>query len=178
MLSVPATSDDVSMDDGEPVRGIDHGAQEGHPDKPKPGAQDSTGLEESGPGIPGRPSGLDADHASVEETQAGSEHEEDAPALGARPTDDAQGQDQDQEFGEDNGNTSAERKVQGRKAVSSNSEDAADSDAKTVDTVPTSASIDPLNQSRWSMCNPSCPIPLADQLHSLPCRCVSGICDQ
>lgn len=155
MISVPATSDDVSMGDGEPVRSTDHGAQEGQPDKPKAGAQDSPGLGGNGQDIPGRSSGLEADRASVEETQAGSEHEEDASAVGAPLADDAQGQDQDQdqERGGDNGNASADRKAQGQKAFSSNSEDAADSDAKTVDTVATSASLEPLNQSRWSKCN-------------------------
>lgn len=153
MISVPATSDDVSMGDSEPVRGTDHGAQEGHPDKPKAGAQDSPGLEAGGQDTPGRSIDLEADRTSVEETQAGSEHEEGSSATGAPLADDAQGQDQDQERRGENGNASTDRKVQGQKAFSSNSEDAADSDAKTVDTVATSASLEPLNQSRWSKCN-------------------------
>lgn len=147
MIPVPATSDDVSMADGETVSATDHGAQEGHPDEPKAGAQDSLGLEESALDIPGRSSGLEADRASVEETQPGSEHEEDVHATGAPLVDDAQGQDRDQEPGGENGNASADRKVQGQKAFSSNSEDTADSDAKTVDTVATSASLEPFNQS-------------------------------
>jgi hypothetical protein len=154
MIPVPATSDDVSMADGETVSATDHGAQEGHPDEPKAGAQDSLGLEESALDIPGRSSGLEADRASVEETQPGSEHEEDVHATGAPLVDDAQGQDRDQEPGGENGNASADRKVQGQKAFSSNSEDTADSDAKTVDTVATSASLEPFNQSRWSKPNP------------------------
>lgn len=158
MLPVPPTSDDVPMADGEPARDTDHGAQDGHPDKPKAGAQESLGLEETGPDISGRSSGLDADRASVEETQAGSEHEEDVHTTGAPLVDEAQGQDQDQdqdqESGGDSGNASADRKVQGQKAFSSNSEDAADSDAKTVDTTATSASLEPLNQSRWSQPDP------------------------
>lgn len=157
MLPVPAAGDDVSMADGEPAGDTDHCAQDGHPHKPKAGAQESLGLEETGPDIPGRSSGLDADRASVEETQAGSEHEG-VHATGAPLVDDAQGrdqdQDQDQEPGGDNGNASADRKLQGQKAFSSNSEDAADSDAKTVDTTATSASLEPLNQSRWSKPNP------------------------
>lgn len=153
MISIPATSDDVSMGDSEPVRGTDHGAQEGHPDRPKPGAQDSPGLETGGQDVPGRSGGLEADRTSVEETQAGSEHDEDAPATGAPLADDAQGQDQDQERGGENSSASTDRKVQGQNALSSNSEDAADSDAKTVDTVATSASLEPLNQSRRSKCN-------------------------
>lgn len=153
MISVPPTSDDVSMADGEAARGTDNGAQEGHPDKPKAGAQDSPGLEEGGQDKSGRSSGLEADPTSAEETQAGSEHEEDASAVGAPLADDAQGQGQDQERVGGNGNSSTDRKAQGQKAFSSNSEDAADSDAKTVDTVATSASLEPLNQSRWSKCN-------------------------
>lgn len=156
MLPVPAAGDDVSMADGEPAGDTDHCAQDGHPHKPKARAQESLGLEETGPDIPGRSNGLDADRASVEETQAGSEHEEGVHATGAPLVDDAQGrdQDQDQEPGGDNGNASADRKLQGQKAFSSNSEDAADSDAKTVDTTATSASLEPLNQSRWSKPNP------------------------
>lgn len=150
MIPVPATSDDVSMADGEPVSGSDHGAQETHPDKHKPGAQDSPGLEESGPDVPARSNSADGDRASVEETQAGSEHEEDVNATGAPLVDDAQGQDQEPGGpGRENGNASASAnpQVQGQKAFSSNFEDAADSDAKTVDTVATSASVEPLNQS-------------------------------
>lgn len=154
MISVPATSDDVSMADGEPARGTDNGAQEGHPDKPKAGAQDSPGLEASGQDISGRLSGLEADRTSAEETQAGSEHEEDASGVGAPLADDAQGQGQDRDRVGGSGNSSTDRKAQGQKAFSSNSEDAADSDAKTVDTVATSASLEPLNQSRWSKCDP------------------------
>lgn len=153
MITVPAASDDVSMADGEPARGTDHGAQEGHPDKSKAAAQDSPGPEEKGKDLPGRLGSLEADRASEEETQAGSEHEEDTSTVGAGLADDAQGQDQDQEHGGDNDNASADRKAQGQKALSSNSEDAADSDAKTVDTVATSASLEPLNQSRWSKRN-------------------------
>lgn len=153
MISVPATSDDVSMADGEPARGTDNHAQEGHPDKPEAAAQDSSGLEASGQDISGRSSGLEADRTSAEETQAGSEHEEDASGVGAPLADGAQGQGQDQERVGDNGNSSTDRKAHGQKAFSSNSEDAADSDAKTVDTVATSASLEPLNQSRWSKCN-------------------------
>ena len=154
MLSVPATSDDVTMGDLEPVPDTDHRAQEGHSDKPKAGAQDSPGLAESGPDALGHSSSLEADRASVEETQAGSEHDEDIHTVGAPLVDDAQGQDQDQEPGGDSGTASADRKVQGQKEFSSNSEDAADSDAKTVDTVATSASLEPLNQSRWSKRSP------------------------
>lgn len=153
MIPVPAASDDVSMADGEPARGTDNGAQEGHPDKPKAAAQDSPGPEERGKDLPGRLGSLEADRASEEETQAGSEHEEDTSTVGAALADDAQGQDQDQEHGGDDDNASADRKAQGQKTFSSNSEDAADSDAKTVDTVATSASLEPLNQSRWSKRN-------------------------
>lgn len=146
MIPAPTTSDDVSMADGEPLSGTDQGAQEGHPDKPEAGAQDSPGPDGSGPDIPGRSTVVEVDRASVEETQAGSERdEEDIHAAGALLVDDARGQ--DQEPGADNGNASAGRKAQGQKALSSNSEDAADSDAKTVDTVATSASAEPLNQS-------------------------------
>lgn len=153
MISVPATSDDVAMGDGEPVRSTVHSAQDGHPDEPKAGAQDSSGLEASGQVIPGRSGVLEADRASVEETQAGSEHEEDASAIGVPVLSDAQSQDPDQDRVGDNGNASSDRKVQGQKEFSSNSEDAADSDAKTVDTIATSASLEPLNQSRWSKCS-------------------------
>jgi hypothetical protein len=144
MIPVPAIGDDVSMADGEAPCGTDHGAQEGHFDKSKAAAQESPGLEESGP---------EANRTSVEEAQAGSDREEDVPAHDAPLVDDAQGQDQEQEPGVDSGNSSADRKAQGQKAFSSNSEDAADSDAKTVDTVATSASLEPLNQSRWSKPN-------------------------
>ncbi|KAJ0118310.1 hypothetical protein J7T55_009093 [Diaporthe amygdali] len=137
MLSVPATSDDVSMGDGEPVRGTDYGAQEVDGDKPKMEAQPSPGIEDNDSDIPGLLNGLEADGASVEETQVGSEPDEDAAVVGSPLPDGAHG---------NHGHTSADRKVQGHKAFSANSEEAADSDAKTVDTAATSASVGPLSQ--------------------------------
>lgn len=152
MLSVPATSDDVSMADGDPVRGTDSRAQEVDGTKPKPEAQHSPDIEEDDPDMPRLSTGLDANRSSVEETQIGSEPDEDAPGVGARPADEAQGQGLEQEHGSDSSHVSSDRKAQGQKEPSS-SEDAADSDAKTVDTLGTSTSVEPLNQTRWSKRN-------------------------
>lgn len=141
------------MGDGEPVRATDYGAQEVDGDKPKMEAQPSPGIEDNDSDIPGLLNGLEADGASVEETQVGSEPDEDAAVVGSPLPDGAHG---------NHGHTSADRKVQGHKAFSANSEEAADSDAKTVDTAATSASVGPLSQTRQSPRN-SHSIPLADK---------------
>lgn len=137
MISLPATNHDTPVADAESVQGA--ADQSAHEEVDA----NSTGVE-NGSDIPDLLDSLEVDRASVEETHVGSEPEDNALDTGAFDADDADdAQHQGQEQGKDKDQNLAVVKVQNLTGPSStNSEDTAESDAKTIDTAATSASVE------------------------------------
>lgn len=142
MISVPSTNHATPVGDAESVQDAGGGGQE----------LDTNDLntapaivEENDTDIPELLDSLEVDRASVEETQVGSEPEDNALETGVPNGIDAQ--DQGQEQGDDKEQISAMDNVQTQNGSrSTNSEDTAESDAKTIDTVATSASAEVSNK--------------------------------
>lgn len=173
MLSVPATNQGSPIGDAESLQGTEQvaekGAQEVESNVLNLEPLAPAVVEETDPDIPDL-DGLEVDRASVEETQVGSDPEDNAlddNALeGRAPSgNDAQGQGQEHGKEKDQKNqkdhkdqNSATAQVQGQTASSSTTEDTTESDAKTIDTVATSASTEASNKPCKSPNAPYCAV--------------------
>lgn len=145
MISVPATNHATPVGDAESVQDAGWGGQELDTNELNTEPLAPAIVEENDTDIPELLDSLEVDRASVEETQVGSEPEDNALETGVPNGIDAQ--DQGQEQGDDKEQNSAMDNVQTQNGSrSTNSEDTAESDAKTIDTVATSASAEVSNK--------------------------------
>lgn len=162
MLALPpaANSEDVSIADGDIIQDVERTVQEVRAESPSDDASATAQVDnrdEDTPDINLNLNDLDMDRSSVYETHVGSDIEDNAttadnPGGGA---DDAQ---QQQDLKQDAGEIKAQEAQ--NDSSTTNTDEAADSDAKTADTVGTSTSIEePAKNSRWSKsCVLLCPI--------------------
>ncbi|KUI56295.1 putative ubiquitin carboxyl-terminal hydrolase 12 [Cytospora mali] len=144
MISTPATNHGTPVGDADLVRDAEQSAQEVDTNKLDDEPLAPVAMEDNDTVIPDFLDSLEVDRASVEETQVGSEPEDNA-------LDDVPNGNDAQNYGQEQGKAkdqnSAEGKSQSQNGSSStNSEDAAESDAKTIDTVATSASAEASNK--------------------------------
>jgi hypothetical protein len=145
MISVPATNHTTPVGDAESIQDAGGGGQEIDTNELNVEPLAPAIVEENDTDIPKLLDSLEVDRASVEETQVGSEPEDNALETGSPNGNDAQ--DQGQEQGDDKDQNSAMDNVQTQNGSrSTNSEDIAESDAKTIDTVATSASAEVSNK--------------------------------
>lgn len=144
MLSMPATNHATPVGDADSPQGGDQDAQEVEANELNAEPLAPAVVEENNADIPELLDSLEVDRASVEETQVGSEPEDNALETGAPSGND--GQDQDQEQGEKDQNSAMDKVQDQNGSRSTNSEDTAESDAKTIDTAATSASAEASNK--------------------------------
>lgn len=160
MLALPPTanSQDVSIADGDVMADADGALQDVDGESPRDDASTTAQVddrEEDTPDINLNLTNLDMDQSSVYETQVGSDMEDNAPAADnpgageeiARQQSSKKEQATEQGAGEN-------KALEGQNDSSTtNSDEAADSDAKTADTVGTSTSVEEsAKNSRTSKC--------------------------
>lgn len=144
MISIPATNHTTPIGDADSVESGDQGAQEAETKELNVEPPAPAVVQENNTDVPELLDSLEVDRASVEETQVGSEPEDNALGTGASSGNDAQGQ--GQEHGEENQNSTADKVQAQDDSRFTNSEDTTESDAKTIDTVATSASVEAPNK--------------------------------
>lgn len=142
MLPLPpsAADDDASGLVGDAIHGVEEAAQEGNADSPRDDASTTAQTDDVDEDIPNLRN-LEMDRASVEETQVGSDLEDNTLAAGHPAGDGAQ--ELDTELGkEEDQNFDASKATTQNGSSTTNTDEAADSDSKTVDTVATGTSVD------------------------------------
>lgn len=161
MLALPpaANSEDVSVADGDIIQGVEGPGEEVDADSPRDESSTTAQVDdrdEDTPDINRNLNNLDMDRSSVYENHAESDIEEHVPAADnpGGVADDARQQEdskQEQEQGEDQGAGESKTQDAHNDSSTTNTDEAADSDAKTADTVGTSTSFEePANNSRSS----------------------------
>lgn len=144
MLSLPpsAANEDASGLDGDVIQGAETAAQEENADSPRDDTSTTAQIDDVDEDIPNLRN-LEMDRSSVEETQVGSDFEDNALAAEGRAEEAAQeldaelGKEEDQDFG-----AGASKATTQNGSSTTNTDEAADSDSKTVDTVATGTSVD------------------------------------
>lgn len=145
MLALPPTANsrDVSIVDGDTIEGLEGPLRDVDADSPRDDASTSAQVDdrdEDTPDINLNLTNLDMDRSSVHETQVGSDIEDNAPAAhnpgGGAVIARQQNPTQEQDTGD------IKTQEAQNDSSASNTDEAADSDAKTADTVGTSTSVE------------------------------------
>lgn len=142
MLSLPpsAANQDTPVADGESIEGVEEVVQEESADSPRDDASTAAQVDDIDEDLPSL-NGLDMDRASVGETQVGSDIGDHNLSADHPAGDDSQEQNAEPRK-EDERNSGESKDPTQIESSTTNTDEAADSDSKTVDTAATSTSVD------------------------------------